>query len=471
MKLRLRSLDSKQTVKLQVPTPCTLQNLKQILSQSIPSSSSSSLHLSLNNKDELQASSPQASLQSLAITSGDLIFFTHNPTAFSSQTLTLIPNSETPLIGDLSVHDHDNSDSDVDMSDEETLGGGGSSFSGSGSETMEVDDGSVFSGKKPFEGCFLRRVLRMELGGSDGGDHRLMVIAIHAVLLESGLVGLDSVTGMRVDRFHLPDVWPSKFFTMSLWYTLPELVGGKGFTFNVAESIVLKFQSVGQYVKVSGSLEKGGSGLYNVCLNENRFVPALELVWGESNNEDGYPETEVLEFWKIVKDGLVLPLLIDLCEKTGLTLPPCFMGLPTELKLKIFESLSGVDLAKVGCVCSDLRDLSSSSELWKKKFDQEFGPETGGAQGLNHWKAEFKSSWDRKKKRKRVARAIRSHPFPFGLRLPVIRDPHPFVLPHYIGGNHAPMPSFTFPENSLIRQSGRFRRTTPYCSLGGGADA
>ena len=83
---------------------------QQILSQSIPSSSSSSLHLSLNRKDELHASSPQASLQSLAITSGDLIFFTHNPTAFSSQTLTLIPNSETPLIGDVSVQDHDNSD-------------------------------------------------------------------------------------------------------------------------------------------------------------------------------------------------------------------------------------------------------------------------------------------------------------------------------------------------------------------------
>ena len=46
---------------------------------------------------------------------------------------------------------------------------------------------------------------------------------------------------------------------------------------------------------------KGGSGLHHVCLNENRFVPALESVWvvnGDSNdeikNQDGFLETLIV---------------------------------------------------------------------------------------------------------------------------------------------------------------------------------
>ena len=202
---------------------------------------------------------------------------------------------------------------------------------------------------------------------------------------------------------------------------------------------------------------KGGSGLHHVCLNENRFVPALESVWvvnGDSNdeikNQDGFLETEVFEFWKIVKDGIALPLLIDLCEKAGLVPPPCFMRLPTELKLKIFESLPGVDLAKVGCVCSDLRYLSSSNELWKQKFEEEFGNGTG-AKRLFNWKEEFQSSWDRKKKRKREGRQRRqgfSH-------LRMMRNVNPFMLPSVLRGQHDHMPCFVAP--SPFRQVERFR--------------
>jgi F-box protein 7 len=52
-----------------------------------------------------------------------------------------------------------------------------------------------------------------------------------------------------------------------------------------------------------------------------------------------------------VKDGLVFPLLIDLCKKTGLCPPSCFMRLPADLKFKILESLHGVNLTRVECVC------------------------------------------------------------------------------------------------------------------------
>jgi F-box protein 7 len=445
MKLRIRSLESKQTLKIEIPTPSTLQQLKQTLSQSISSSSSSSssIYLSLNRKDELHASSPEASLQSLGITSGDLIFFTLNPTGFSSSSQILAPNSNSvqqppqtlppnfsnlenpseippesqtieqiPLnqdtpVGYLSVQGPEIADSDMSDSksfqeqDESVVvlnAENEGTLEFSGAETMGVDDGSVSMGKKFSERCFLRRVLSKELGDF-GGDHALLVIAVHAVFLESGFVGFDSVSGMRVDRFHLADEWPSKAFTVSLWYTLPELLGHGYSTFgNVVENVVLKFQSLGHFVVIYGSLAKGGSGLYRVCLNENRFVPAISLV-DSISEENGCPESEIFEFWKTVKDGLVLPLLIDLCEKTGLCPPPCFMRLPADLKLKILESLHGVDLARVECVCSELKYLSSNNGLWKRKFDDEFG-RAAGAEGFVQWKARFASSWESKKKRK-----------------------------------------------------------------------
>jgi F-box protein 7 len=450
MKLRIRSLESKQTLKIEIPTPSTLQQLKQTLSQSISSSSSSSssIYLSLNRKDELHASSPEASLQSLGITSGDLIFFTLNPTGFSSSSQILAPNSNSvqqppqtlppnfsnlenpseippesqtieqiPLnqdtpVGYLSVQGPEIADSDMSDSksfqeqDESVVvlnAENEGTLEFSGAETMGVDDGSVSMGKKFSERCFLRRVLSKELGDF-GGDHALLVIAVHAVFLESGFVGFDSVSGMRVDRFHLADEWPSKAFTVSLWYTLPELLGHGYSTFgNVVENVVLKFQSLGHFVVIYGSLAKGGSGLYRVCLNENRFVPAISLANSDSvdsiSEENGCPESEIFEFWKTVKDGLVLPLLIDLCEKTGLCPPPCFMRLPADLKLKILESLHGVDLARVECVCSELKYLSSNNGLWKRKFDDEFG-RAAGAEGFVQWKARFASSWESKKKRK-----------------------------------------------------------------------
>lgn len=399
----------------------------------------------------------------------------------------------TPSDQETPEHEISDSETDVDMSDsttanllqeddEETLGGeiSGSGFGPGpgpfGAETMELDDGSsVLSRKKYFEHYFLRRVLREELGGGDGSDHKLVVIAIHAVLLESGFVGFDSVSGMRVDGFHLPDVWPSKAFTMSLCYTLPELLGtvnGNG-NYNVPESIVLKFQNVGHCINIYGSLAKGGSGLHRVCLNENRFVPALESVWvvnGDSNdeikNQDGFLETEVFEFWKIVKDGIALPLLIDLCEKAGLVPPPCFMRLPTELKLKIFESLPGVDLAKVGCVCSDLQYVSSANELWKQKVEEEFGNWTQ-AKRLFNWKEEFRSCWDRKKKRKREVRQWRqgfSH-------VPLMRNRHHFTIPAILlPGQHDHMPCFFTP--SPFRQVERFRvpGNVPHCTFEGSDD-
>ncbi|XP_024625931.2 putative F-box protein At1g23770 [Medicago truncatula] len=101
---------------------------------------------------------------------------------------------------------------------------------------------------------------------------------------------------------------------------------------------------------------------------------------------------EVLELWKIVNDRLAFPLLIDLCDKAGLILPPCFMSLPMELKLVIFEYLPGDDLAKVCCTCSKLQYLASNDELWKKKFEEEFGQSVNGMRFYKSLYAQYRET-------------------------------------------------------------------------------
>ncbi|KAA8545743.1 hypothetical protein F0562_020806 [Nyssa sinensis] len=419
MKLRLRSIETKETLRIEVPTPCSLLHLKEVISQRIAaSSSSSSIHLSLNRKDELLGSSSEDTVQSLGVTSGDLIFYTINPNCFSSETLMV--QSQTPQeskisqdILPLEPNSQKEQPLDVNTQQEETLNLESGSEIEPAIENMYVDDGGsvVEVGKSFSVPCFLRKVFAKEVGDSDGRDHKLLVIAVHAVLIESGFVGFDAVSKMIVPGFHLPDEWPSSAFTISLWYTLPEIVVDGCYAVNGVETILLKFQSLGKFLNIYGSLAKNGSGLYRVSLDENRLVPFLNYVWAncDSVNEmngnewcsGAYAEREVFEFWKIVKDRIALPLLIDLCDRAGLAPPPCFMRVPTDLKLKILESLPGVDIAKVGCVCSEMRYLSSNDDLWKKKFVEKFG-NAEGSQGGSHWKEKFAKSWESRKRRKMV---------------------------------------------------------------------
>ncbi|GAV78816.1 F-box domain-containing protein/UN_NPL4 domain-containing protein [Cephalotus follicularis] len=511
MKLRLRSLETKDTIRVEIPFQSTLQHLHQTLSQSLSLPYPSSLYFSLNRKDSLHASSPHHLLSSLGITSGDLIYFSLNPTSFSppltqipisQETLTLestnlelprlkesdIPQGsrvfgvvdqiqETPvqhftvqrsfgsqeyqlLIGKESeisqdsqvvgvVHQNQETPvqdfamqkpSDTHMADTNL-----DSQEFSGTEAMNIDDSKKFS-----EPYFLRRVLREELGFY-GSDHKLLVIAVHAVLLESGFVGFDSASGLRVDRFHMPDGFSSRAFTVSLCYTLPELLGNVD-----KECVVLKFQSLGHFVNVYGSLAKGKSSLYRVCLDEYRFAPTIDLLWAKCDKNDKmddtdgssntYPENEVFEFWKIVKDGLALPLMIDLCDRTGLDLPACLMGLPTELKLKILESLPGVDVARIGCVSSEMRYLSSNNDLWKQKFAEEFGDDMGSLLFAS-WKQSFACSWESRKKRKRAITPWQGFP----------RVDRHFYLPGLVIPFPFGQPGRAFPRRTF----------SPPCNLGG----
>lgn len=111
-------------------------------------------------------------------------------------------------------------------------------------EAMDIDTGSADVGGKRFsEPYFTRKLLRKEMG-DDGYSYKFLDIAVHAVFIESGFGGINSISGTQVDEFRLPEEQASKNLVMSLCYTLPELLGYK----NMSETIVLKFQSLGHFL-------------------------------------------------------------------------------------------------------------------------------------------------------------------------------------------------------------------------------
>ncbi|XVF44951.1 hypothetical protein PTKIN_Ptkin02bG0164400 [Pterospermum kingtungense] len=484
MKLRLRNYESKETLRIQIPPSSSFLQLQESLSLSLPPPHPSppSLRFSLNAKDLLHPPSPTASLQSLGVAPGDLIYFSLNPNAFSSissaqdpQTVTLteepiqVPeptaNQETPVL-------ESSKEPQVFEETEEN----------EGEESMDID--AVGVSERFSEPYFLRKVLGKELG-DDVSNPRLLAIAVHAVLLDSGFVGFDPISRLQIDRIHLPDEWP---FPVSLCYSLPELLRDDNNSGpNLTDYVVLKFQTLGRFFLVYGSLVKGGSGLYKLSLDEYRFAQTLDLVWANCDknesrnaNKDGsftsYPENEVFELWKIVKDGLALPLLIDISYTTGLSLPACLMRLPTDLKLKILESLPGPDIARMGCVCSEMQYLASNNDLWKQKFEEEFKDCIGATQmGNPNWKRRFLSCWETRKKRKRAISRWQGFPRvdrPF--YFPIRRDPNPFNpfgLPNVVGGDYDALvgaPHVYLPpahRHPFPRLRGR-QNFVPHCNLG-----
>ncbi|WCJ18040.1 F-box family protein [Euphorbia peplus] len=234
------------------------------------------------------------------------------------------------------------------------------------------------------------------------------------------------MSGLRVDLFDIMKEQASLNFTTSVSYTLPQLLLNDDDT----ETIVLKFQTIGHYVNVYGSLGKSPLGLLKLNIDKSRYVPAIGSFWvtddgrtrvDEMDSSIAYAEKVVFEFWKFVKDGMALPLMIDLCEKTGLDLPPCLIRLPADLKFRILELLPGQDVARVACVCKEMKYLSSNNELWKAKCLSAFRRRIGAVVfPCSNWKIRFACSWRESRKRKRGTRG-RGIENPYGVPQPLPR--------------------------------------------------
>ncbi|KAJ0009696.1 hypothetical protein Pint_33629 [Pistacia integerrima] len=254
------------------------------------------------------------------------------------------------------------------------------------SSTSEVDDFVLVSSPPKLPPAmsstmsFMKKVYKEEVGNL-ADDFKLLTVGIHAIMLQSGFVCFDPDSGNKIDGFRLPNNWDNKYSsTRYLCYTVPELLD---LGFIAVERVVFRFQNSEDCVNIHGSLSDKESVEHHLILNLNRFVIPLDLAFVNcdmiearikihGSSSDQYPENEIFEFHKLVNDALVYPLLIDLHERAGLVLPPCFMRLPVEIKFEIVELLDGVDIARLACVCSELRNLTSDDDLWKRKFIKDF---------------------------------------------------------------------------------------------------
>ncbi|KAF8081030.1 hypothetical protein N665_0909s0017 [Sinapis alba] len=228
--------------------------------------------------------------------------------------------------------------------------------------------------KRLNEPSFLKKIL-LENSSGDTSELTTLAISVHAVMLESGFVLFNPVSSDDDDKFS----FSKELLSVSLRYTLPELVD--------SVTVTVTFQSLSDKVAVYGSLS---GNVRRVYLDKRRFMPVIDTLNSSSIYKD------VLMFWRTVKDGLVTPLLIGLCEKSGLESPPCFMALPTELKVKILESLPGASLATMACVCREIQCMASGNDLWKQKIWEEARHLlllVDGARGSVNWKAKFACFW------------------------------------------------------------------------------
>ncbi|XP_044507874.1 putative F-box protein At1g23770 [Mangifera indica] len=264
------------------------------------------------------------------------------------------------------------------------------------SPTMEINNLVSPPPKLPPVFSFMEKVF-MEEVGSLSDNFKLLIMGIHVIMLQSGFVCFDSDSGNKIDGFRLPTNWDDKASsTRYLCYTLPQLLE---LGFIAVERVVLRFQNSEDSVSIFGALAVRDSvEQHQLILNQNRFVDPLLWAFAcrriierrikiDATSSEQYPENEIFEFHKLVDDALVHPLLSDLHEGTGLLLPPCFMGLPVEIKIKIVGLLDGDYIARVACVCSELRNLTSEDDL-RRKYMQAFR-RSGTFPGMSNWKESY----------------------------------------------------------------------------------
>ncbi|CAF2275624.1 BnaA04g11690D [Brassica napus] len=233
----------------------------------------------------------------------------------------------------------------------------------------------------------LKKVL-LEKSGDESGL-TILATSVHAVMLESGFLLLNNRGCF--DKF----TFSKDLLTVSLRYTLPELI-----TKTRVEYVTVTFQSLSNTIVVYGSLGGRGCMVKRVSLNKNRFVSVIDLVVDTLRFEKQASCSsyrDVFTFWKMVKDGLSIPLMTCLCEKYGLELPPCLMFLPRELKMKILELVPGDSVAKMACVCAEMQCLASDDGLWKHKCLEEAKHLVVNRSSVS-WKAEFAAFWKQRQK-------------------------------------------------------------------------
>lgn len=475
MKLRLRSMDQRggaggaaETHRVQLPDTATLSDVKAFLATKLSAAQpvpAESVRLTLNRSEELLTPDPSATLPALGLASGDLLYFTLSPLPSPSpppqpqpqaQPLPRNPNPDVPSIAGAADPTKSPVESGSSSSMPQALctNPGLPVASDPHHPPPDVVMAEAFAVIKSKSSLVVGDTKReMEnVGGADGTVICRLVVALHAALLDAGFLYANPVGSC----LQLPQNWASgSFVPVSMKYTLPELVEALPV---VEEGMVavLNYSLMGNFMMVYGHVPGATSGVRRLCLELPELVPLLYL---DSDEVSTAEEREIHELWRVLKDEMCLPLMISLCQLNNLSLPPCLMALPGDVKAKVLEFVPGVDLARVQCTCKELRDLAADDNLWKKKCEMEFNTQGESSQVGRNWKERFGAAWkvSNNKGQKRP-----SPFFNYGWGNPY--SPHGFPV---IGGDSDMLPFIGHP-NLLGRSFGNQRRNiSPSCSFGG----
>ncbi|XP_078177517.1 F-box protein SKIP22-like [Carex rostrata] len=447
MKLRIRSIATKETIRITAPDASSLLDLKTLIAASLAATSTSpnpivpdSIHLSLNQTDELLASNATDPLSSLGLTSGDLLFFSFSP---FRQTLAQVPNT-IPPVSNLSTKSSSNNP--IDNHNKETT-----------VNPMEVDVGPAVleeSDNTHLIPGFLVELMEIKTE-EDASILRRVVMLTHASMLDAGFILLNGAGS------NLPHGWTLQASSLCLKYTTSDFVNQvQALNEKVA---VLKFSVLGNLVTTYGYVAGVNPHFYRFCFDLAKVATLFSLDLNSMSRES---EQEFMEKFRGVKDGVSLPLMIDLCLKNGLPLPPCFMFLSIDTKSKIMDLLPGTDVVRIGSTCKEMWNLSLDEKLWRQKMEREFGNSLNENTDMS-WRERYKRAYIAKKNAVRF-RPRQSNSFLYGPTARRIGSGRHFI----IGGDVDRFPMF----GADLREAGTSvfgrrglpgRQVSPRCNFGG----
>ncbi|KAI5067761.1 hypothetical protein GOP47_0018289 [Adiantum capillus-veneris] len=404
MKLRIRaaSVGASSTFKVEVPAACSLQGLEDAIAEALQSRGipvPHPLRISLNKRESIQGHSTSL-LSQFGICNGDLLFYFESSDASSETTVGLNPDTAS-MRRELCAAAAARRASALTHPQTEGEGVNGGSLtsvvndphsSSNVADTctdMQIDGENLpqdthvdavdaeqerLSNSIP---AILQRILNAE-NGSVSRPSDFLLLAVHAVMLETGFTVMNAVE----EGHTLPGGW-SNGGVANICYMLrnmPDAVNAVG-------SVVLKSLTLGGNVVIYGTITGSGLSPRKISLLTSKHIIGNTI----SHDDPISSFSDLFELWKCAKDELSLPLLTALCEMTGLPPPSSFLVIPTELKMKILDRLTAMDLVKVGSTCSELRHLSANDELWKKLFYEDFGNPSAAQQlvSFRGWKSAY----------------------------------------------------------------------------------
>eukprot|EP00898_Chlorokybus_atmophyticus_P004569 jgi/Chlat1/5112/Chrsp33S08965 len=253
--------------------------------------------------------------------------------------------------------------------------------------------------------------------GDVRSGYQLLMVALHAVLVETGL----QIEHSSGEAAQLPSGW-----TAASRYAL------KG-TPAVCE---VYGRALGDFLVVQAAVV-GDDEIVRMSLRVADYVSDRAHA---DQRDAAAVFVNARGLWALVKDSLTLKLLSALHHKAGLFPPPGLIALPSEIKLQCLQQLDATSLAALSSTCRELRFVASDDKLWQTLFVSEFGSH-GASRIRSHFKTAFAEAWQERQRQRRIweqhRRQLSMYRPRMGRMPRMPLHPHP---PFVIGGDYDRFP-------------------------------